>query len=313
MVEALTLVLEYYPTLATLRALHARAAVYPDLAAVFDYLRDQVLAALHEHPHAPSLQRFLAPVWELLAFTPAELVPPVESSLSRRETPSQPLDVAAVLSACADPDQRVPWASASTHSAAIAPADRARLRAALVEHPDPGWRWYAAAASAWDDEDALRALCLDPVRSVRRAAIYALGELPVDPARALFLWQRFLEDQAAGWDDTQTLAAYARQAGPATIPRLLALALDPRIAPSLRVTAVEQVEAHGDPAALRQLLPLLCEPPPLTWDLHCALLDAAAEHHLPLPTGTVAALGEADHLDLQRALAKALGATCEAD
>ena len=69
----------------------------------------------------------------------------------------------------------------------------------------------------------------------------------------------------------------------------------------MRLEAVSLLDELGANSELASLMDILLEEPPVTWALHTALLEIAAERHLPIPD--LSHLLPVDNLDLQAALA----------
>lgn len=189
--------------------------------------------------------------------------------------------------------------------AARGAADRGHLVPFLTGHPDPWIRDGAAEVlAAWDERDALLGLTRDPAFTVRKSAMYWLGQLSPDRPLAARAWEHLADPATTGTHASETLATWVRHAPTEeSIPRLVALARgDAR--EQVRYTAARSLAGLHARPAIEVLIPLLAEPPEVTWALHLALLDAC--WRLRLRPGRCDALRDADSVDLQLALARCL-------
>ncbi|AUX46436.1 hypothetical protein SOCE26_079420 [Sorangium cellulosum] len=313
--------LVYYPSRRCLGA----------VAALCDYADDDVraaavhcVAALRDGSfrdaldHAgPAERRFLlewmAPVRHLLGI-PEEggFLVDAPASPARRPTrdaedaADDALATAELIALYTDLDG--PWAEKKSRfpgrsRAARYAADRGVLVPFLAGHPDPWIRDRASELlSAWGEREALLGLTRDPLFMVRKSAMYWLGQLSPDPAVAAVAWEHLAEPGTTGTHAAETLAAYVRHAREGeSIPRLLALVrADAR--DSVQAGALRALAALGARPEIAALLPLLSEPPRVTWAVHLVLLDACGR--LGLHPGRCDALREADNLDVQRELAR---------
>jgi len=173
--------------------------------------------------------------------------------------------------------------------------ERARLSKALTAHPDPVVRVVATGAlAAWSRTDELVVLAGDPSFSVRKGAVYALSLVPTDPAIAAFAWDYMLtRGGTAAYEALNTYTTHA-PAGEAT-ERLAALARSDR-RESIRTTAVARLIDRGAVAEVESLIPLLQEPPGVTWAVHIQILDGLSKLGLPGPA--LDALMAVDNRDL---------------
>ncbi|WP_437817635.1 hypothetical protein [Sorangium sp. So ce1078] len=73
-----------------------------------------------------------------------------------------------------------------------------------------------------------------------------------------------------------------------------------------RVSIVDALAKLGARAEIEALLPLLAEPPQVTWAVHVALLEACSR--LGLHPGRCDALREVDNIDVQIALVRRMAA-----
>jgi HEAT repeat protein len=174
-------------------------------------------------------------------------------------------------------------------------AERQRLSVVLTEHPDPVVREIAATPLAtWSYRAELLTLATDPSFLVRKSAIYGLTSVPADPTIAAFAWDYALHD--AGTAAYEALRTYVAHAPPAQAKdRLTELArTDPR--ESIQTTAISSLTALHAAPELESLLPLLRDPPGVTWAVHIAILDALRSLRLPAPD--LDDLAAVDNLDL---------------
>jgi HEAT repeat protein len=306
--------LQYYPSRRTLRCLHGllghpHEQVREEAADSFNEVRGEMLNRLCRADPAVAgrLRAWLRPVWELLAFREEELQPDEEESPPARSPQSkETLPVADLLALLADPDAspRVLQEKLGDNAwEAYGPAERSRLRPLLLGHADPLVRNQATAClAAWQDVAGLMALADDRSFGVRKSALYHLGRLPPAPGVAELAWDHLQRADALGCHATETLTTFARQASPEiAVPRLAGLAADAGQRECVRVAAVEELVRLQADEPLARLLPLLREPPAVTWALHLALLRAVEE--LELPTPEIGHLGAVDNLHVQEAVA----------
>lgn len=172
---------------------------------------------------------------------------------------------------------------------------RERLSHALVTHPDPAVRDAAAEPlAAWSKTGQLLGLIADPSFAVRKSAVYHLGLVPPDPAIAVPAWEYMLG--AAGTMACEGLQTYAVHAPVEQArERLVALALADR-RECIRTRAVSCLVDLGAVDELDSLMPLLREPPGVSWALHISVLDGLRRLGLPAPE--LSDLAAVDNLDL---------------
>lgn len=277
--------LSYYESKATFRLLSELAdgqdASRSDAARESaDEIRGDFLSSLlrAQGQQAARLRQWMAPVWDLLAFTSEELQPesgPVTSSWTPRSQTPPP--AARLLATCADPDG--PWSGRleglRRYDWPLVPeSDRALLAASLCAHPDPAVRAAICRALAdWEDTDRLLAIAHDdPISWVRKSAIYELHSVPASREVSEFTWDLVATGQLAAVAGREALRTYAAHApGAESTGRLLELALG-----DLRENVRDQAVLLLGKPHLGSLLPLLDDPPLMTWGVHCALLDLCA-------------------------------------
>jgi hypothetical protein len=185
--------LQYYPTTRVIRCLHGLLGHPADRVreaargSLDDIRHECLLGVPNRDPRAAGRVRYwLAPVWNLLAFTPDELSPPGSKPYIPPATQkTRPPILSEMLRLLADPDtspkvlEENLWAAGWDLYPA---ADRLRLRPVLLNHDDPLVRERAAVPlQEWADADGLLALAGDPDFGVRKSAFYRLGLLPAAP------------------------------------------------------------------------------------------------------------------------------------
>jgi len=165
---------------------------------------------------------------------------------------------------------------------AYGPDERERLSSALADHPDPFVREIAAVPfAAWSRKEELLRLTQDPSGLVRKSAVYHLGLLPADPALAIAAWTFVLE--AAGRAASEAVQTYVAHAPTDEAKeRLVELARSDR-RESVRTTAISSLVDLGAGAELESLVPLLREPPAVTWAVHIGILDGLCTLGLTAP------------------------------
>ena len=143
--------------------------------------------------------------------------------------------------------------------------------------------------------DELLELIHDPSRSVRKFAMYHLGELPPDQALAVTVRDYLLG--AAGTAASEAVQAYVVHAPTDEAKqRLVQLARADR-RESVRTWAISSlVDLHARPE-LEGLVPLLRETPSVTWAVHIGILDGLGALGLSAPPlDELAAVDNADVL-----------------
>jgi HEAT repeat protein len=307
--------LEYYPTLRVIRCLHellghADARVREAVEDSFESIRNEVLSRLWSRDRcvAAHLQHWLAPVWEILAFTDEELRPDEdEDPPARREKPLVAMPVADLLALLADANvsPRVLGDRLRANGWRVyGKVDRLRLRSVLLSHPDQMVRECVAFILAdWGDTGGLVELVGDADFFVRKSAMYWLGQVPPTAGIADLAWDHLYRHDTLGVHATETLATFVKHADPTDAVRQLGvIAGDHGWREGLRVAAVDHLARLGATEQVGQLAGLLLEPPAVTWALHLALLDAIRE--LGLPTPDLGHLREVDNLHVQAAVAR---------
>ncbi len=183
--------------------------------------------------------------------------------------------------------------------AAVALADRSTWAAALLSWPDVLVRQQAPRALArWHDAANLVALLDNRDADIRKSAMYHLRELPPDPALAELAFARIPNLHCtAAYEALETAIALGDP--PWWIPRARVLVLDPAADEGVRFHAIHALINADAREVLRECIPLLEQPPVLTWAIHLALLDAARKLALPLPS--LAHLEDVDNLYVQQA------------
>jgi hypothetical protein len=307
--------LRYYPTRTVLRCLdelrlHADEKIRTQPEESFGDLRGSFLYRLTSRDHRVTrhIRAWLAPVWDILAFTDEELRPDEDGPYQPYEKECVQRSADEILALFADPDAS-PLVLNALHDsdwANLPPADRDRLRPGLLYHPDELVRSLAPECfAAWQDVESLLTLLHDASFGVRKSAMYRLGTLPPDPAIAEAAWQYLSSAVVPGVHGTETLNTFTRHAPrDVAVPRLVSIASDLERTECLRVAALDDLVNHRAAEELRGFLPLLLAEPLVTWSLHITLLNAIDELKLPAPD--LSRLRAADNLDLQAALAPLL-------
>lgn len=254
-----------------------------------------------------ALTAWMRPVWDLLAFDDDELHPPPESLTTPTSPKREAVAAAAFIERYGALDG--PWASkrygmALVDPSAFTPEERDELRTFLLEHPDPAIRGEAASFfAAWDDHRSLFRLASDPVFFVAKSATYWLGRTRPNPFVAQWARAHLDAPLAVSTHGYETLATWVAHAEPdQAIPLLARMVLEDE-RESLRCHAVHHLVRLRARDELGSLLPLLDEPPAVTWAVHVALLEACAELALALAPRRRERLRDVDHVDVQAALA----------
>ncbi|WP_194818694.1 HEAT repeat domain-containing protein [Nocardia sp. XZ_19_385] len=297
--------LHYYPSQRVLRAMSdlrnsfnarirtAAALCFDDIASGFEDF-----ASSGDPKAVARLRDWMRPVADLVQWTDRA---PQEPGRPRLETPRPAIPEDDLLDLIDASDAAaVETGLRGNYWAAYDRPARTRLTPHLATHPDPLVREIACTAfTAWAKTDELLELTRDRHRMVRKSAMYSLSLVPADPAVADYAWQHL--PGLTGTMANEALCTYLVHAPVGQPPaRLRELAhSDPREA--LRHTAIHQLAKLEATEKIRSLLPLLQEPPGVTWAVHLALLRAIDE--LDLPTPPLHHLTEVDNLHLQSALA----------
>lgn len=287
--------LQYYPSRRVLRVLadltetddeRVRAAAvesFEENRSRFEYL------ATYGAPEQVMLLReWMEPVAELVGWADGILDREVYSSSG--EPCLTAISESDLLALIADPDgewrpkketlRQVDWERYDA-------GERARLRKALTGHPDPVVREIATKPlAAWSLSEGLLALTTDSSSLVRKAAVYRLGLVPQDPAIAEVAWNYMLA--AGGMAASEALQTYVAHADVRNAKeRLRELAFtDGR--ETVRTQAIVCLADLGAARELQSLVPLLGEPPDVSWAMHIEIMDGLRELGLPEP--------ELDHL-----------------
>lgn len=318
--------LTYYPTEAVVDCLHATVgspntqlaeASRTSLERVLSDIADAVSVA----PDAPVLMRWKDLLERhrdrvasdpILALTDAEVV----SSLDRRPQIAtvwtQELEEQLV-----DPNGE--WAAKYVHLGMLDPstiesADQLRIVEFLSCHPDAEVRSISARhlPRMRGGSKALLEMLEDPMISVEKAAMYALHDVvDTDPSVGLIrdlAWEAVIDGTCTSTRASEALRTFVRHAevlGPLVVAERLSLLLsDGR--ESVRTAALEQMVSLHAVDVLVKALPMLDDPPEVTWAVHGTLLDAASRFSLSVDHAVVRRLANADHAWVGAAVAKLL-------
>jgi HEAT repeat protein len=178
-----------------------------------------------------------------------------------------------------------------------AAGERARLGRALTGHPDPAVREIATEPLAvWSRSEELLMLTADPSGSVRKSAMYRLALVPRDRSLAEVAWDHMLA--GAGCVASEALRTYVAHADAREAKeRLHELALTDR-RETIRTQAIVCLTDPGCERELQSLVPLLREPPGVSWMVHIEIIDGLRELGLPAPD--LDHLATVDNLELVR-------------
>lgn len=287
--------LRYYLSRATLRLLHgiaqgdderAEAARVSEAEVVFEF----------EHQRS-GIGRWLVPVMDLLGPPEPAATSPAKRPRLLRPQASTP-SMSEIVAVYSDPDgEWAPKLAALRNYDwdQVPAADRSGLAAFFSGHPDPEVRgWCCSVLQTWHEADALVALAHDPELGVRKSAVYNLRFVPRSAEIAALTWNLVASGQVAGTHGYEALATCAAHTPPGELDdRLIDLARND-LRENIRLEAVSLLEGRIEP-----LLPLLAEPPLVTWGVHVRLLDACGGVR---PT-SVDALYGVDNLHVAAALA----------
>jgi HEAT repeat protein len=312
--------LKYYPSLRVIRRLHellghADDKIREAVVESYESIRNVILVPLcgGDRRIAEHIKRWLRPVWDILAFSDEELLPDEEQTAPSRHAEvkkaevKKAMPVPGLLALLIDPDASPRILSDKLWCNAWEVYDegeRRQLRPMLLTHPDQVVRERAAwAFAAWQDAVGLLELVRDSHFCVRKSAMYQLGQIEPRPDISDLAWDYLHRQEVLGVHATETLATFVRHADPAiAVPRLSWIAGDHGRREELRVAAVHHLANLGAVAEMGQLAGLLAEPPPVTWALQLALLDAIPKLELPRPT--LGNLRDVDNLYVQAALGR---------
>jgi HEAT repeat protein len=316
--------LSYYPAIRVIRALEGHAELAGARASLTSLLDDfqQALAdappgPIRDHllswmkPIAPQLAAAAKPGGAALIAAAAGAHTAISAPPARSVAPEPPRTSAQLMAWLLIADDvwsEKLYAFRRAVDLTDAQAHAADLAGYFVAHADASVRAAGCQLLAeLGQAHALRQLMHDPVFLVRKSAVYAISILAPEQFCAESLWLHLARLDTASTHAYETLVSYARHAVPAAaIPRLVLLVLEDE-REVVRREAVHQLAKLADHAAavtaLEQLMPLLAEPPRVTWSVHLALLDAARQFRLRPPLDH---LLEVDDLHMQVALARLL-------
>jgi hypothetical protein len=298
-VDAACDTLQYYPTQRVYRRIKAMEAY------TSEYIRSDLIMDLRDPARQAHLHRWLAPIWDMLEVTDEEMAPreryiplPHEPALHKATSEVEKflddLDISA--RAVRDFFYEMDWL-------ANPEADRDGLARKFITHPDHVTREYSTRPlEAWQHADGLVALFHDSKILVRKSATYHLSQLRT-PSRqiAAMLWDRLSSNDLQGVHSSETLDAYVVHADPDEArERLVVMTGDRGQTETLRRNAVANLHEMKASREVQSLLPLVVEPPSVTWGFHAILLDAALELNLKPPS--LKQYLEVDHAHIQTAI-----------
>jgi HEAT repeat protein len=309
--EAAINALAYYHSISTVTALDeiARSTGEPRATVArksLNVIREEFLSALKVASTAPTaearLRRWMGPVWELLSFEEDELRPDPPTSSSRKPPVKlEPPSTTDLVRSYSDLDG--PWKVKLTllHKydwERIPSGRRDHLAQFFCAHPDPNVRSAICGALAdWNDTERLIALAHDPKMSVRKFAIYSLADVPPSPEVADLAWNLVHSGELASVRGQEALRTYVAHSSKSRAQaQLIDLALNDR-RESIRFEAVALMD--GEDAA--SLLPILDQPPLVTWSLHSLVLTALDE--ISIQPQRLDLLRDADNLQIAKDLA----------
>lgn len=299
--------LKYYPSRRVLRALAELAKTtdgptHAEAAESFDHSRSRFedRATYGDPEQVMVLREWMAPVADLVRW-PADVQDrkPYSPPADRSRIAMTESDLLALV---ADPDGAwEPKKQTLRHVAwkGYGADERGRLATALATHPDPVVRQAATEAlTAWSRSAELLGLAADSSFLVRKSAWYCLGLVPRDSAFAEHAWEYMLA--AGGTTAYEALRTYVAHASTRDAKEsLTALAqIDGR--ESIRTQAISCLTDLGAARELESLVPLLREPPGVTWGVHIELIDGLRTLRFPEPD--LDDLAAVDHLDLVRSV-----------
>ncbi len=301
--------LQYYPSRRVLRVLadlreNADDTVQAQAAASFDFAQGcfQDLATYGEARHVKQLRAWMAPVADLIAWP--QRTRPKRTGQPAARPARNAVPSATLLDLLANKDgegrardetlRRADWQ-------AYGLAERRQLTEVLATHPDPDVRAIATAPLAeWSKTDELLTLTSDRSFLVRKLAMYSLQSVPRRPVIAQRAWEIATNaESTAAVEALQTYVVHAPAAD--RRKRLAALAqADPR--QSIRAAATDCLASLGAADEIQSLLPVLREPPAVSWTVHIVLLDALRKLRLQPPQ--LRNLESVDNLYLVEAITK---------
>lgn len=282
--------LRYYSSRQVLRTLAERRGALGEQVRAkavesFDDLQGTFVYAATESDRAEVelIRAWMEPIRDLVPWSDER--PPQEAPPCRIRRPRVAVPEKELLALLDDSDGE--WAAKKGTLRTVAWDDyaseeRARLATVLSGHPDPEVRSIAAVPlAAWSKIEELLVLARDPSFSVRKSAIYSLGQAPRDPALAEPAWT-YLTD-AGGTTASEALQTYVTHADPTEARKRLANLAQTDRREGVLTTAIHSLVELAAAPEIETLLPLLREPPGVTWAVHIQLLDALRKLRLPAP------------------------------
>ena len=305
--------LQYYPSQRVLRLLAELAESDSDelrakAAESLDYNRGrfEYCATYGDRSQVALLRDWMEPVADIVRWS--DEIKRVEASAPPTVRPRVAMPAGALMALLVELDGE--WASKKQalrelEWEAYTSIERRRLCEALVAHPDPVVRAVAAAPlAAWAMTEKLLGLVSDSSFSVRKSAIYHLRMVPREAAVAASAWDYMSGASGTTGDEAlQTFVAHASAAD--AKERLVELArADPR--ESVQVTAVSCLVDLSGVGELESLIPLIHDPPGVSWAVHIALIDGLRRLGRTAPD--LDDLAAVDNLDLIQSIVLLRGA-----
>jgi hypothetical protein len=290
--------LRYYPTLRVVEAVSKYArrrdrTVREAAQGTLEDLRYAFQMALDGEP-SEALLTWMKPALDTLGLQPRTEKPAPLPTAAKRIATHTTDALIAMLDELDGPWRvKLETLAASTHLE----ADKARLVPYFDAHPDPLVRARSCALlAAWGEQEALVARLSDVHFEVRKLATYYLVLTRPNASLAARLWDQLHAPSTTSTHAYETLGAYVTHAPPEESRARLERLVNEDEREPVRMHAVYALMRLQCSDEVLRLLPLLKEPPRVTWAVHIALLDACKTLGL---RPDVSALRAVDHLDVQ--------------
>jgi HEAT repeat protein len=312
--------LAYYGSQNNLVALHELMQNGPEArreryAEIFENVRDDFLSATKtlqakSAAAAEYFKTWLKPVWEILAFSDAELLPEQNGDANARDSKperSRPT-VEHIVQHFDNADGL--WVERWAYARSIdwtrySDEQRLILIDYFSHHKD--WSVRELSCSILGElkaADALFALLQDEVFAVRKSAAYEVRELPQQNRIAKRLWDMISVEQIQGMHAIESLESYVIHSTEQDLDDRLRGLAEANQRESVKNAAIWQLEERESRKHLESLIPTLDQKPLVTWAAHRSLLSACVNLHIPVKD--LARFAGIDDLYLQQTLAEAL-------